>query len=196
MKPGLAALVALLLGATAGAEAHAAPGQDTVTVTGGSGRLSVSIEATSGPDGEGARGTVRFGALGVDTTISFDGSVTCLAVSGTTAVVAARDTSGRYRTRHAVLVLDDLGPPDTGFVLDRLRAFTSVAEPPDCRLPPPPQDQLIDWPLRTITVHDAVAPPTRKHHCHDDGWRPHGLFADREECEGFVAAASVVDPRG
>ncbi len=195
MKPGLAALVALLLGATAGAEAHAAPGQDTVTVTGGSGRLSVSIEATSGPDGEGPRGTVRFAALGLNI-ISFDGPVTCLAVTGTTAVIAARDTSGGYPTRHAVLVLDDLRAPDTGLVFDRFRAFTSIAEPPDCRLPPPAQDELMDWPLGTITVHDAVAPPTRKHHCHDDGWRRHGLFADRGECDDFVAATSVIDPKG
>ncbi|MFI5026865.1 MAG: hypothetical protein ACHQCI_08990 [Solirubrobacterales bacterium] len=155
--------------------------QDSVTFTGGpasAGHFSIlSLDATSGPSGENPSGQADFFVF-TDTGSVFhiQGTVTCLAVSGNTAVIGVQSQAQPFFGVVAVLVVD--GQPDI---------FDSPAiqrAPTDCS---PVSFTGFAGPLNRgdITVVDAQPPPTTKDQCKGDGWKQFG-FRNQGQCIAFV----------
>ena len=85
--------------ATPGASGAQTP-QDSVTLTGGPAQAGfitlLGLEAVSGPAGEHPTGEVRFGVF--EDSFAFAGPVTCLAVSGQTAIITFKIRSRGLET--------------------------------------------------------------------------------------------------
>src|SRR5438045_363054 len=103
----VAAIGVLVLGPEASAQTA---GQDSVSAVGsvidqfGTPLPGLSISATSGPSGENPTGTVTFGP--------FTGPVTCLTVTGNTAIIGA-DIQNAPIPQHGVLVrVQDIATPN------------------------------------------------------------------------------------
>jgi hypothetical protein len=166
--------VVALAPATAAAK-HPAPAParlDAVTATGsGTTFTNVNITARSGPAGENPTGTVFYAAPG-GTFPSF-GSVTCLAVIGTTAIINFRD-DGFFNPNIVTLVLTDNG----GNGQDTMSLYT---QPTGCA--PPVFPPVVSEPLTNgrITVADAPPSPTSKQQCKRGGWARFG-FANKKQC--------------
>jgi hypothetical protein len=127
------------------------------------------LTATSGPNGEDPTGEIRFN---FSQQIFDSGPVTCLAVSGDTAIFSFRSEflGGVIVT---VQVVDD--SPDTFSIL----AVGGI----DCS----PSSPTTTLPLTSgdITVVDAQPPPTTKGQCTNDGWEGFG-FKNQGLCVAFV----------
>jgi hypothetical protein len=210
----VAAAFAVSIGPAAGAQAPA--GDSVVGQLGDRDYLgapaSFLIEVRSGPSGERPTGMAEadygvypsFWAARVDT----GGAVTCLSVTGDTAVVgfsgfdidngrtAPRPTAGLVR------VVDRGGP---GTALDRVewqRVAGPIFGPP---IPGPtdcssyaPRFPIVQGPLANdtgdIVVTDAQPLPTSKDQCKHDGWKTFGVFKNQGACVSFVASGGKNPP--
>jgi hypothetical protein len=182
-------------------------GQDTVVATDGftsdasNPYLAFSVDARSGASGENATGTISyfFGTPGYNESVE-SGIVTCLAVSGTGAVVGGYGLrrQGGYvfgggppympppRAPYGFhLIVADNGPPgpppnagpdQADLVLAGPAAPTTCVGVSASRLGPAYGD---------IVVRDAHALPTSKNQCKSGGWAQFG-FKNQGRCIRFV----------
>ncbi len=184
-----------VLGVVAFGMAFATPGaagaqtpQDSVTLTGGpvqAGFITLlGLDAASGPAGEHPSGQVRFDIF--DGAAAFAGPVTCLAVSGHTAIINFQDQISPLGN---VKVLAVDGQPDSFDLLGFGQA------PDDCSPLPPPS---VGGPLSDgdITITDAPPVPTSKDQCKNGGWKTFGVFKNQGDCVSFVATEAKNPPAG
>jgi hypothetical protein len=172
----LGIVVALTLPSPSAAAPPAPTFQDSVSLaeapavfTGG-----ITIEelsATSGPNGEDPSGEFRFNIL---QQIFDSGPVTCLAVSGNTAIFNFRSSflAGAIVT---VELVDD--SPDTFSVLAVGRSAS------DCSTSTPTTTSSLT--SGDVEVVDAQPPPTSKAQCLNGGWRQFS-FPNQGLCIAFV----------
>jgi hypothetical protein len=150
------------------------PTQDSVILTGGPAQAGaftlIDIDATSGPSGENPTGQVRFDVSG----LSIGGPVTCLAVSGNTAIINFDDQIGGFGVS-TVEVVD--GQPDF------FDAAPTGREPTDCS---PSFPLLRPVSGGDIVVVDAPPLPTSKEQCKKGGWRDFPQFKNQGQCIAFV----------
>jgi hypothetical protein len=184
--------MALALPSTSSAQA---PTQDSVTSEGGQ-PFSIFLDASSGPLGENPTGSVRWhigGGLGP----SWFGDVSCLSVSGNTAVIGFGDgyfiasipAVEAYWIAGLIRVVDNGPGPDDTFEWVELQTGEPglvgdpLPGPADCSSFPPGA-QI--WP-GDITVTDAQPPvPTSKAQCRNGGWRNFPQFKNQGQCIAFV----------
>jgi hypothetical protein len=156
--------------ACSAAPAAAQTAQDSVTGSGAGTYIfdfiSLSVDASSGPSGENARGTVDVSRNG---TLIFSGPVTTLTVNGHTASVESVDSSGAFLNL---------------FIVDRPTGDEVVLAcgAPGC-FPP----AFFDFTLSSgnFVVHDAPPLPTSKDQCKNGGWREFG-FKNQGQCVASV----------
>jgi hypothetical protein len=155
--------------------------QDSVTFTGGpafAGHFAIlSLGATSGPSGEDPSGQADF-SVSTDTGSVFhiQGPVTCLAVSGKSAVINVQSQAQPFFGIVTVLVVDDQPDFFDSPVIGRA--------PTDCS---PASFTGFGGPLLgggDITVVDAQV-PTTKDQCKGGGWKQFG-FKNQGQCIAFV----------
>lgn len=178
------------------------PAQDSVTGQGGqAGSLTWSFDAHSGPSGEDPSGEVvwHFGG-GLGPTSNTD--VTCLAVTGNTAVIGfSGAVTGivSYWIAGLMKVVDGGGPALGGdsfewAELDGVPGPTPVGDP----LPGPTDCSTYPaaFPLKSgtinvgtfgdIVVTDAKPTPTSKDQCRNGGWKSFEIFKNQGDCVAFV----------
>jgi hypothetical protein len=168
------------------APASAAPDEDFVTGMGeivvvgpfGPVVLGVFIDAHSDASGGNPSGTVDVFLPGDGS--FFNGPLTCLVVTGNTAIIGFEDASDGHVTAE---VVDNsaTGGPDTFAVIVGATGCSPVSSP---------------FPLVSgdLVVHDAV-PLTSKDQCKDGGWRDFtddegNPFENQGECIAFVQHAA------
>ena len=168
----------------------------------------LSIEAHSGPSGERPTGTVVWhfgGGLGP----TWNGTVTCLSVSGSTAVIGFSGTQrffGEDAPRAGLIRIFDGGGPDS-----RQDTFEwaeiggevggpSIPGPTDCRAYPsgftPSFEGVSVNDFGDVIVTDTQALPTSKEQCKKGGWRTYGVFKNQGDCVSFVATGGKNPPAG
>jgi hypothetical protein len=189
---GLVALTALLQVPAASAAKHPpppAPQLDTATATGHNliiddfSSTDIDVDAHSGPSGENPGGHVSFVAGGI---LPVSGPVTCLDVSGNTAVmtVAGPFPSAPGFTAFIVRLVDNGGSG-----LDRFEYFPDdpeVPEPLDCRIGS--SDYFGGLLIGRALVKDVDAPapvPTSRKQCRHGGFAQFG-FRNKRQCIRYV----------
>jgi hypothetical protein len=196
-------LTTVILGAAMAvpsASSAQAPTQDSVTSQPGF-PYAVSLDASSGPLGENPTGFVRWHAGG-GTGPTWTGDVSCLSVSGNTAVIGFGGgmhtgvdfywVAGLIRVADNGPGLDDTfewvelqtgGPPLVG---------DPLPGPADCSSFPPgaqilPLSENSPFSPGDIVVTDTQPPlPTSKAQCKNDGWRYFPQFKNQGQCIAFV----------
>jgi hypothetical protein len=149
-----------------------AAGLDTATATGdGSQIQDVNISAQSGPTGDSPSG---MGEFVVFTDGHVKGPVTCLQVTGNTAILNIQDQNGFGVV--AVSLTDNGGNGQD--VMSTLGGIGSSRAPTDCS-PFVGFTELLAH--GRATVFDAPPSPTSKEQCKDDGWRRFG-FSNQGQC--------------
>jgi hypothetical protein len=147
---------------------------DTATASGDGGVFTnIHINASSGPTGENPSGTGSFVAFGI---FNIGGPVTCLNVTGNTAVLNINDQTFGFGI--LTVTLTDNG----GNGRDEMNAAPSGRAPTDCSPFSGTQDTLSSG---RATVFDAPPLPTSKEQCKNDGWAQYG-FANQGQCIKFV----------
>ncbi len=164
--------------------------QDSVQLTDGlpanfpNGFSLIQLNATSGPSGENPTGQVGFAQAVGSFEVREGGQVTCLAVSGNSAVInyesGGQVFSGQIVT---VEVVDD--SPDA--LLAGTRPLGRAAT--DCSPVPPEQTFYRPVISGDITVTDAPPLPSSKDQCRNDGWKQFG-FPNLGRCIAFVSYGS------
>jgi hypothetical protein len=183
-RASLAALATATLCVLPAVSSAQVPSQDSVTLSGtatAGSFTSVTLDATSGPSGESPSGEIRYGVFGG--AIQQGGPVTCLAVTGSTAILTFTDQVGGFGSTK-LQVVD--GQPDT---FDLLSLFGS---PTDCS-PGVPSGLGGSVSGGDITVVDAPPLPTSKDQCKNGGWQTFG-FKNQGDCVGFVATEGKNPP--
>jgi hypothetical protein len=176
------------------------PTQDSATGSGSAASVysTFDFSATSDPVGGSPSGTATWNEFG----FHFEGTVSCLAVSGNQAVIGVDvDTSASSLSFQGFfLTVVDGGPPGSG--LDSFdgtpTSFTALGDivPTDCTIGfsrfAPAQVTSGD-----IAVVDAPPLPTSKEQCKDGGWRNFGsTFKNQGDCVSFVATKGKNQPAG
>jgi hypothetical protein len=147
---------------------------DTVTATGsGATFTSVDIRAQSGPTGDNPSGTGSFVAFG---SFNIGGPVTCLNVTGNTAVLNINDQTFGFGI--LTVTLTDNG----GNGRDGMTAAPSGRAPADCSPFSGTPDTLS---AGRATVFDAPPLPTSKEQCKNGGWAQYG-FTNQGRCINSV----------
>jgi hypothetical protein len=158
------------------------------------------IDAHSGPAGENPTGTASFhvgGGLGP----VWEVEVTCLSVTGNTAVIGFSGTLFTFITlgeqrpvAGLIRVVDGGGPAsslDSFQWVDQEQGPINgdpIPGPTACSTYPigqgsgPGVNQLGD-----IVVTDVLPFPTTKDQCQNGGWRTYGVFKNQGDCVSFVA---------
>jgi hypothetical protein len=164
----------------------------------------VDLEAHSGPSGENPSGTAAWQTtIGSNTSLGDGGAVSCLAVSGHTAVIGFSSVPGFIRS--LVRVTDSGSSPGQDSFAAITQGFlglTAPVPPPDCSsFPPPPAGDasfsgsgVND--LGDIVVVDARPLPTAKTQCKNGGWRTYGVFRNQGDCVSFVSTGGKNPPAG
>jgi hypothetical protein len=165
--------------------------------------ITVVLAAHSGPSGENPTGTAEWRALvGTNFIIDDRGPVSCLAVSGHTAVVGY---SGAPNTRALIRVTDGGSAPgqDSFEVVFQVAQSGNVLPPPDCSVFPPPAagDTTFDVSkvnrYGDLVVTDAQPFPTSKDQCKNGRWRNFGsAFKNEGACVSSVANGGKKPPQG
>ena len=143
------AAFALLLALSAAGGVMAAPKRDLAAGTALFPELDVRvhINAQSGPSGEDARGTFRL----EQGTISLGGSVTCLFVSGTTAIIGGTLEQNEFGAGGFLQFVQDNGSPGTS---DQSVTFALLAEAPTTCASGPSSGFVVG--RGNYVVHDAI----------------------------------------
>jgi hypothetical protein len=170
------------------------------------------VEAQSGPSGENPTGTVQW-AIGGGAGLGWGGSVTCLAVRDSTAVIGFSGTHnpGFEMPIHPVTGL--IRVADGGGVESGLDSFewaetlgpaggAPIPGPSDCSAFPGPFARSIWSPpggvvndFGDLIVIDTQPPlPTTKEQCKDGGWRNFPVFKNQGDCVSFVATGGKNPP--
>jgi hypothetical protein len=151
--------------------------------------VSFDFTARSGPSGEDPAGTT-INHIGGGSAPTFSGDVTCLSVTGNTAVVGAFgmfDSPDYFAGPVAdwYLVVDGGGP---GSLRDRISIEDVFDSPPptDCSRPPVFRAPAYTVAGGDIVVHDAPPLPTSKEQCKNGGWRNFPSFKNEGLCVAFV----------
>jgi hypothetical protein len=150
-----------------------------------------NFNAVSDPGGANPSGQVQYhvgGGLGP----TVGAGVTCLSVSGNTAVIGFQGTRFPFEAPPApvsgeLVVTDDgpaaflPGPPslDTAAISERVPSTS----PPNCSAPGP-----VNGPFRVFgDIIVTAALPASKEECKNGLWRDFGVFKNQGDCVGFVA---------
>lgn len=168
------------------------------------------VDAHSGPFGEDPTGTARLGSSGIFAPV-WELDVTCLSVTGNTAVVGfsgtvaiifdfveVRPTAGLIR------VVDGGGPASRQDSLEFVSVEGAIDGPP---IPGPTSCATYpaDFPLRhgpivngegDLVVTDSQPVPTSTSQCKTGGWRTFGVFKNQGDCASFVATGGRDTPAG
>lgn len=160
-----------------------------------------SIEVRSGPSGEDPSGTFSFeSATRMSGEHFVSSSISCVAVSGSTAVVGGfgvlgTDTTGpqgqvvhTVRDTGFIVVVRDNGsplPPPPGSPAIMVDDFNyGYVAKPDCAAP---GITPVRWSFGDFTVIDAPSTPTSKAQCKHGAWRRYGTaFRDQGQCVASV----------
>jgi hypothetical protein len=164
--------------------------------------LAGRVDARSGASGEMPSGTALFGYPDSSLAPRYDLDVTCLSVSGKTAVVGFTGTLStyydwgeQYPTAGLIRAVDGGG---SGSELDSLE-FASVDGPQDGAPIPGPttcSSYPGSYPQRhgpivnhegDLVINDGPPVPTSKAQCEGGGWRSYGFFKDQAGCVSFAA---------
>ena len=185
----------LATGAVAPAVATAqAPAEDSVAAQGGFvGVVTFDIDVRSGPSGEQPTGAVSFhlgGGLGP----SYSAEVSCLAVSGSTAVlgfVGTRYFFGEIEPVGGLIRVVDGGGPGSGEDSFEGPLAENEGPPvnpaPNCSAFPGGGFVYSGFPAGDIAVTDAQPSRSSKDQCKYGGWRTYGVFKNQGDCVSFVA---------
>ncbi len=186
---------ALAIPATSGAQTAA---QDSAVGSGAASSFpQFDFSATSDPLSGSPSGSASFNVFGA---FQFQGTVSCLGVSGNRAVIGVDidQQTGGFNFEGFFLTVVDGGPAGSG--LDTFDAVpTSFSGPnivpTDCSQPPPPfsSSQVTSG---DIVVRDAPPFPTSKEQCKNGGWRDFGVFKNQGDCVSFVATGGKNPPGG
>jgi hypothetical protein len=167
------------------------------------------IDARSGPSGENPAGTATWhvgGGLGPTWSVS----VSCLAVTGNTAVIGFSGTMRFFGADSPVAglihVVDGGGPASGQDSFEWAETIGAPGGPPipgpsDCSSYPssfPPSGFATGF-NRTagdIVVVDVTPLPTSKDQCKNGGWRTFGVFKNQGACVSFVATGGKNPPAG
>jgi hypothetical protein len=194
MKRCVIAAAALVVAAMTAPAAAQAPTQDSVTGDGafllyGATATTWKLDAHSGPSGENPTGTLTqfFSYLpeGVER------EVTCVAVSGNTAIVGWSDGGAPW----ALYVrIEDNGSPGLG--RDRIALSNGTEDRPSTC---PTATDLIWTEFWVLTggdyrVVDGQPLPASKEQCKDNGWKTFGVFKNQGDCVSFVARRGGAAP--
>jgi hypothetical protein len=160
-------------------------------------------DARSGPSGENPAGTAAWGTRAGTQRFGDSGPVSCLAVSGNTAIVGFSGLRPFGRT--LVRVIDGGGTPGA----DSFEAVTQASlglvfaiPPPDCSSFPPGPAGDVEFgrsgvnELGDIVVIDGRPLPTTKEQCRNGGWNTFGVFKNQGDCVSFVATGGKNRPSG
>jgi hypothetical protein len=163
------------------------PAQDSVVASGFSGIFTnIDTNVTSGPNGENPAGHAAADAVGEH---FVSASITCLSVSGNTAVVAGSLQPNALGFAGFVQTLIDNGPASAE--LDEFNAVGTSDVPTVCP-PPSPFVQLLFG--GDIVVVDAPPLPTSTDQCKNGGWRTFNVFKNQGDCVSFVATRGKNPP--
>jgi hypothetical protein len=147
--------------------------------------FDIHVDAFSGPSGENPGGQVTFGFNPLFEVEPVTGPVTCLDVTGNTAVMTV---AGPFSSFPGFLAFTVKVVDNGGSGLDRFQYFPIPPENSqylDCRANPIPTD--FGGPLiGRAEVFDSPSPPTTKDQCRGDGWKQFG-FKNRGQCIAFVS---------
>ena len=161
----------------------------------------VDIDARSGPSGENPGGTAAWQTRVGAQSLGDSGPVTCLAVSGKTAIVGFSGIRPFGRT--LVRVIDGGSSPGADSfetVTQASFGLVSPIPPPDCSSFPPSPAGDAEFgrsglnELGDVVVVDAPALPTTKDRCKNGGWRTYGVFKNQGDCVSFVATGGKNPP--
>jgi hypothetical protein len=174
----------LLVPAWSGAQT---PAQDSVVASGFSGIFTnIDTNVTSGPSGENPAGQAAADAVG-ERFVS--ASITCLSVSGNTAVVGGSLQPNSLGFAGFVQTLVDNGPASAE--LDEFNAVGTSDVPTVCPSPSPFIQLLFGG---DIVVVDAPPLPSSTEQCKNGGWRDFGVFKNQGDCVSFVATGGKNPP--
>jgi hypothetical protein len=183
---GLAAVAMLAAAPMARAQV---PTQDSVVASGFSGLFTnIDTNVTSGPNGENPTGHAELDAAGQHFASA---SITCLSVSGTTAVVGGSLQPNSLGFAGFVETLVDNGPASA--VLDEFNAVGTSEVPTVC---PPPSPFISLLFGGDIVVVDAPPLPTSTEQCKNGGWQNFDVFKNQGDCVSFVATDGNNSPAG
>jgi hypothetical protein len=145
--------------------------------------FDIRVEASSGPSGEDPGGHVSFGFNPIFEVEPVTGPVTCLEVSGNTAVMTV---AGPFSSFPGFLAFTVKLVDNGGSGLDRFQYFPVPPENSqylDCRANPPTD---FGGPLiGRAEVFDSPPPPTSKRQCMRGGFAQFG-FRSAGQCIAFV----------
>jgi hypothetical protein len=190
--------VAVLLVAVPPATAQA-PAGDSVTgdlFDRDTGLQVFVLDVHSDPSGGNPSGTLEWhvgGGLGP----TWTATVTCLSVSGSTAVIGFSGTMfflGDLRPTAGLIRVVDGGGPSSA--LDSFETAETQGSPNGAPIPGPtdcssypssftPSDSGVNH-SGDITVIDAPPLPVTKDQCKNGGWRTYGVFENQGDCVSFV----------
>jgi hypothetical protein len=149
---------------------------------------SFSFDARSGPSGENPTGHMT-NHIGGGSAPTFSGDVTCLAVTGNTAVIGSFGVLDygfeQFEIAEWTRVVDGGGPGSLRDTILNEDVFGSTP-PTDCSQPPVFHGQEFVVAGGDIVVHDAPPLPTSKEQCKNGGWRNFPDFKNQGECVAFV----------
>jgi hypothetical protein len=168
--------------AAAGTAAAQVVAGDSAVGSGQAGDWIFDFNATSGPAGENPSGTGRF----TFHTIEVAGTVSCLGVTGTRAVIGLSVTSSSAGPfPGAWISVTDGGGAAGEDTFDARPEWSGV--PTDCSVPPLPlAEAAVD--RGDIVIHDAPPRPTSIDQCTKGGWRSFQGFKNQGQCVSFVTS--------
>jgi hypothetical protein len=159
------------------------------------------IDATGGPSGENAAGTALFGHVEGGLTPRWEFEVTCLSVTGNTAVIGFTGTYTTYVTwgethpTAGLIRAVDGGGPASGQDTAEFASVTGEVNGPPIPVPtecssypggyPGPHGPIVNS-EGDLVVTDAPAFPTSRDQCKNGGWSRYGTFSNQGECVRFV----------
>jgi hypothetical protein len=189
LRLAVGCLAVAMLAAPALAEAQVAT-EDSVVASGFSGGIFTNIDTDvrSGPSGENPTGNAELDAAGQHFASA---SITCLSVSGNTAVVGGSLQPNALGFAGFVETLIDNGPGTA-----ELDAFNAVgtSEVPTVCPPPSPFTSLLFG--GDIVVVDAPPVVASKEECKDGGWREFAAFENQGDCVSLAATEGRNPPAG
>jgi hypothetical protein len=167
------------------------------------------FDARSGPAGENPTGLASWhvgGGLGP----SWSASVSCLAVSGTTAVIGFSGTlyfMGELSPDAGLIRVVDGGGPQSGQDSFEWAETTGVPGgpvipgPTECSsypagFPPSVSATAFNRTGGNLIVSDATTAPTSKDQCKNGGWRNFPGFKNQGDCVSWVATGGRNQPSG
>jgi hypothetical protein len=187
----VAAFVAVM--ALPGSAVGQTPTEDSVVGSGVVSNINFDLDAHSGPSGENPTGTAVLAQVG-DFTLRIDGPVTCLTVTGNTAVIGMANSFGNTALGSAAFI-----EATDGGAADRIGVqllFPPTGPPSVC-----PSSLGVpggSFPVTSgnLVVTDAQPFPTTEDQCKNGGWRDFGVFKNQGDCVSYVATGGKNPPGG